>query len=127
MKSSRSHLPSRTIFFSSWVPALLSFLSIAAAFVVPIPQKLLIGQSTTTAAPPATTTTSLHAIGKLSRLPSDISPFEKGTAKGRDVQGEFRNIAQRSITQALKDGKMKMEVEFPPLVRSLINQTTRQR
>lgn len=53
---------------------------------------------------------------KLSSLPRDISPFEKSAAKGRDLQGDFRKIAEVAINAALRDGKTRLEIEFPPLL-----------
>ena len=53
---------------------------------------------------------------KLSTLPKDISPFEKSNSKTRDIQGEFRQIALKSLIHALKDEKKTLEIEFPPLL-----------
>lgn len=60
----------------------------------------------------------LYAVSSkgLSSLPKSISPFEKSSAKGRDLQGEFRNIAQSSLEKALQDGVKQLEIEFPPLL-----------
>ena len=70
--------------------------------------------------PAAFPTTALYAIianqQGLSSLPKDISPFEKSSAKRRDVQGDFRKIAQSSIQKALKNGLLKLEIDFPPLL-----------
>lgn len=52
----------------------------------------------------------------LSPLPKDISPFEKSNSKSRDLQGEFRKVAQQSLQQAIKDGVTTLEFEFPPLI-----------
>mmetsp|Transcript_1674 Transcript_1674/g.3805 ORF Transcript_1674/g.3805 Transcript_1674/m.3805 type:complete len:433 (-) Transcript_1674:97-1395(-) len=52
----------------------------------------------------------------LTPLPQDISPFTKSSAKARDVQGDFRKIAEKALVQALKDGKTQLELEFPPLL-----------
>ena len=52
----------------------------------------------------------------LTPLPQDISPFTKSSAKARDVQGEFRKIAEKALVQALQDGKTQLELEFPPLL-----------
>ncbi len=53
---------------------------------------------------------------KLSSLPKDISPFEKSAAKRRDVQGDFRRIAETALNKALQDGMVQLEIEFPPLL-----------
>lgn len=53
---------------------------------------------------------------QLTPLPQDISPFTKSSAKRRDVQGDFRKIAEKALVQALKDGKTQLELEFPPLL-----------
>ena len=62
----------------------------------------------------STTTTSLSA--SLSPLPKDISPFEKSSSKSRDIQGEFRQIAEKAVKTAIADGVKQIEIEFPPLL-----------
>lgn len=52
----------------------------------------------------------------LTPLPRGISPFEKSLSKSIDIQANFRNIAKRAIDNAIKDGNVKIEVEFPPLL-----------
>jgi Domain of unknown function (DUF1995) len=56
------------------------------------------------------------ASTKYSSLPPGLSPFEKSVAKGLDIQANFRGIAAKAIDQAVRDGKMLLEVEFPSLV-----------
>jgi len=53
---------------------------------------------------------------QLTPLPKGISPFEKGMAKGLDLAADFRSKATRALDQARKDGKRKLEIEFPPLL-----------
>jgi hypothetical protein len=60
--------------------------------------------------------TSSNRQQQLSSLPKDISPFEKSASKGRDVQGEFRKMAETALNRALLDGKVQLEIEFPPLL-----------
>jgi hypothetical protein len=52
----------------------------------------------------------------LTPLPKGISPFEKGSAKGLDLESDFRSKASRALEQARRDGKRKLEIEFPPLL-----------
>lgn len=57
----------------------------------------------------------------LTKLPSDISPFEKSNSKRRDVQADFRQLALKALSQAWKDrsspnGSVLWELEFPPLL-----------
>jgi Domain of unknown function (DUF1995) len=70
------------------------------------------GESTTMPTP----TMSFAASTKYSPLPPGLSPFEKSLAKGIDVQANFRGIAAKAIEQAVRDGQMLLEVEFPSLV-----------
>lgn len=70
--------------------------------------------------PTERTSTQLAVFGsssssKLSPLPPGLSPFEKSTAKSLDVQATFRQRALPAVQQALKDGVMQLELEFPPL------------
>ena len=53
---------------------------------------------------------------KCTPLPNGLSPFEKSLSKSLDVQGNFRNIAGAALSQALRDGVKRMEIEFPPLL-----------
>lgn len=88
----------------------LEEISSASAFVAsPLPTSFY----TTSSAAPSST---LLAAEKLSFLPTGISPFEKADARYRDYQSEFRNTCQRAIGDAIQDGIMTMEVEFPPLL-----------
>ena len=68
----------------------------------------------------STTTSSLYVFGStkngLTDLPKDISPFEKSSAKKRDVQGDIRKLAEAALTQGLQDGKLQMEIECPPVI-----------
>lgn len=52
----------------------------------------------------------------LTKLPQDISPFEKSSSKQSDVQGIFRKLALEGIQKALKDDHTRIEIEFPPLI-----------
>ena len=52
----------------------------------------------------------------LTPLPRGISPFEKSLSKSIDIQAKFRNIAKHAIEKAIRDGVVKIEVEFPPLL-----------
>ena len=58
-----------------------------------------------------------------SQLPKGISPFEKSVAKGLDIQGEFRKLAEKSILQAIRDGRTQLEVDFPPLLGGGLSKT----
>mmetsp|Transcript_7494 Transcript_7494/g.8649 ORF Transcript_7494/g.8649 Transcript_7494/m.8649 type:complete len:469 (+) Transcript_7494:78-1484(+) len=66
---------------------------------------------------------------QLTLLPKDISPFDKSSSKGRDVQGEIRKLATIALQKALvlpssnedDDGTISrrptlLELEFPPLI-----------
>lgn len=68
-----------------------------------------------TASPSAARRNSMRTALQLSRLPSNISPFEKSKS---DITGDFRKIAQSSLQKALSDGLSELEIEFPPLLES---------
>ena len=68
---------------------------------------------------------------QLTPLPKDISPFDKSSSKGRDVQGEIRKLATIALQKALvvpaasneddDEGTISprptlLELEFPPLI-----------
>ena len=56
----------------------------------------------------------------LTPLPKDISPFEKSASKGRDIQGDLRNLATKALEKAFQDDNNSkptlLELEFPPLI-----------
>lgn len=58
---------------------------------------------------------SLYAA-KLTPLPKGISPFEKADAASLNLEADFRAKATGALQQARKDGKRRLEVEFPPLL-----------
>ena len=56
-------------------------------------------------------------------LPNGLSPFEKSLSKSLDLQGSFRNLAQKALGQALRNNPQQQqpnercwEIEFPPLL-----------
>jgi hypothetical protein len=53
---------------------------------------------------------------RTSDLPRGISPFEKAEAKSLDLPSDFRRRATDALIQARKDGKVLLEIEFPPLL-----------
>jgi hypothetical protein len=57
-------------------------------------------------------------ILNLSKLPANISPFEKSEAKSSDITGDVRKLSQSSLQKALNDGLTELEIEFPPLLES---------
>eukprot|EP00977_Amphora_coffeiformis_P028994 scaffold38210_cov191-Amphora_coffeaeformis.AAC.7 len=66
---------------------------------------------------PSSSTTPLFATTKkCTPLPNGLSPFEKSLSKSLDLQGSFRKIAGSALSQALRDGVKRMEIEFPPLL-----------
>jgi hypothetical protein len=66
--------------------------------------------------PTTTSGTTVILQASVSPLPKDISPFEKSSSKYRDVQGEFRKIAEKALCQAIQNGQTQLELEFPPLL-----------
>jgi hypothetical protein len=66
--------------------------------------------------PEVSSSTRTVLSASLSSLPKDISPFEKSSSKSRDVQGEFRKIAEKAVKAAIADGVKQIELEFPPLL-----------
>lgn len=74
-------------------------------------------QSVATSKPTATHTRPLFATTKTcTPLPNGLSPFEKSLSKSLDLQGSFRKIAGSALSQALRDGVKRVEIEFPPLL-----------
>jgi hypothetical protein len=53
---------------------------------------------------------------KLTALPPGLSPFEKSLSKSIDVQGNFRKVAGASLARALREGRVRTEIDFPPLL-----------
>lgn len=53
---------------------------------------------------------------RVTKLPRGISPFEKSLAKGMDIQANFRKMAIPAIEKAIRDGRTKLEIDFPPFV-----------
>jgi hypothetical protein len=60
---------------------------------------------------------------KYSSLPAGLSPFEKSVAKGLDVQGSFRKLAAPALEQAIRDGAVHLELDFPPLIGGDLSKT----
>jgi len=69
-----------------------------------------------------TTTSTSSSQLNLTPLPKDISPFDKSSSQGRDVQGELRKLATSALQRALlssntnDDRPTLLELEFPPLI-----------
>jgi hypothetical protein len=79
-------------------------------------QQVPSSQRRTVSTIPTSSSTIILQASSLSPLPKDISPFEKSSSKSRDVQGEFRKIAQKALVLAIRDGQTQLELEFPPLL-----------
>mmetsp|Transcript_7509 Transcript_7509/g.11012 ORF Transcript_7509/g.11012 Transcript_7509/m.11012 type:complete len:365 (-) Transcript_7509:224-1318(-) len=57
------------------------------------------------------------SMAALSSLPSGISPFESSREKAsQNLGGKLRELSQKALKSAMKDGKTKLEIEFPPLL-----------
>jgi hypothetical protein len=97
---------------------LLQSLALATAFVGRTSPQLPPQRRHATTRP----STRLHAANnnnnnnKLTALPPGLSPFEKSLSKSIDVQGNFRKVAGASLARALKDGVVRTEIDFPPLL-----------